>query len=160
MSFWTNCKKCGSRVYMAKVQPRNEYYSRWLPFDDDSLLYCHLENCFSQSSPTTITSNKKSKSKKQVELIKCPICKVKVRKDKLKRHNSKVHNNKEKPKVIRCPICQSSVREDRFKKHNLKVHNGKDIPIPKEKSKLIMKCPICQVAVREDRLEKHMLNVH
>jgi len=126
MSFWTTCNKCSSRVYMAKVKPPNEYSFRWLPFEDESLIYCHLENCFSEGSlTTTISLIKKSKSKKQVELITCSICKVKVRKDRLEKHNLKVHKKtqiKEKAKLIICPICKVPVREDRLKKHNLKVH--------------------------------------
>ncbi len=71
MSFWTNCKKCGSQVYMAKVQPSNEYYSRWLPFEDDLLIDCHLENCLGIRRITSIsTSNQKSK--KQVKFFLVP----------------------------------------------------------------------------------------
>jgi len=123
MSFWTNCNQCGSLVYMAKVRPPNEYYSRWLPFEDELLVDCHLENCFSSNykyiKTTTIKKNK---------LIKCPICNADVREDRLDKHKSKVHSKNiptpknEKHKLIKCPICTSNVREDRLEKHIKKVH--------------------------------------
>jgi len=92
MSFWTNCNRCGSSVYMAKVQPPNEYYSRWLPFEDESLIDCHFEYC-SPTRRTTLPSNKNpSKSIKKIILVKCPICKVDVRKDRLEKHKLKVHS--------------------------------------------------------------------
>ena len=48
---------------MAEVTPPGEIHSRWLPFEDEHLLVCHLEYCSGSagSSARTVT-------------IECPYC--------------------------------------------------------------------------------------
>ena len=81
MSYWTNCNRCGSRIYMAKVQPPAEYSSRWLPFENELLNNCHI-GCSPQNT---------KKTRKRANFVKCPICNVDVRKNRLAKHKVKMH---------------------------------------------------------------------
>jgi len=53
MGFWTDCRECGERIWMAKVTPAGEVYPRWLPFENERLVVCHLQFCGSPSIAST-----------------------------------------------------------------------------------------------------------
>jgi len=88
MSYWRNCTKCGSRIYMAEVQPPNAYKSYWLPFEDELLNNCHIGHCHRTSKRVSLKATQKA------NFVKCPICNLNIRKNRLVKHKFKTHNKK------------------------------------------------------------------
>lgn len=101
-------------------------------------------------SPQQEPSRKSTKVKKVFKSSKlmtnCPICKIRVRADRLEKHKQKVHGalaesvpsppsqNRQlstdkvaKKTLVKCPECSSLVREDRLTKHLNKVHFRRSI---------------------------------
>lgn len=104
-------------------------------------------------------SLKKKKFLPTVPVTTCPICGVRVRRNRIEKHKQKVHAHEEesfssqhtpdmspkdnsdshnatsKQPMTRCPICHVCVRVDRLKKHQWKVHN-KQQNLPETKTEL------------------------
>ena len=88
-SFWSTCKYCGQRIYVAYVLPPNEHSRRWLPFDDEFLNECHLNHC----KRVRKTRTKDYQKKKSPPSYICPICKCKLNIKNKAKHMKKVHSD-------------------------------------------------------------------